>query len=242
MLADCSDEFLETVSALFTQAFDLVAPGLADGCVLSGCASCLDAGDILGDLIDPGEMLGKRREAWVWRGMDLFFGRCAVGDQDGVDPIVLGSLQMELGVGPHLRRLEADDGEAVAAEMGDDVTVMRTGGFDPDPFHVVLAEPSGQGGVAIGRVIDLELAGSTADGDVELRLAGIDAGADDAMITHLQSPFLVMRTSSSFNHPGQTKSRSRSCYDDSLSASMGHDPTTGDPVRVATRTGSFLSE
>src|SRR5205807_713841 len=43
------------------------------------------------------------------------------------------------------------------------------------------------------------------DRHIELVFAGIDAGADYAMLAHLRRPFLVMRTYSSFNHPGPMK-------------------------------------
>src|SRR5712671_7625168 len=50
---------------------------------------------------------------------------------------------------------------------------------------------------------------------IELVFAGIDPGADHARLAHLRGPFLVMRTYSSFNHPGPMKNRPRSCYDGS---------------------------
>jgi len=56
-------------------------------------------------------------------------------------------------------------------------------------------------------------------------------------------PFLLMRTQGSFNHAGQMKSRSRSCYKGQPSpAAVGIDPTTGDPAWVAAQAGPFLAE
>jgi len=65
--------------------------------------------------------------------------------------------------------------------------------------------------MALFGVVDLQPFRSAGERHIELALAGVDAGADHAMLAHLRRPFLVMRTLGSFNHPGPMKSRSRSC-------------------------------
>jgi len=48
--------------------------------------------------------------------MDIRGCRRAAGDQRGIDLVVLGVLQHELGVGAHLRGLEDDDDKTVCPQ------------------------------------------------------------------------------------------------------------------------------
>jgi len=142
-----------------------------------------------------------------------FLGRRRAGcDQARVDLVVLGPLQHELGIGPHLRGLEHDDHEAIAAQPCNNGLLVAAARLDADPFDAVALQPGRQRSVAIRSVIDLQLRRTFIERGIELAFAGIDAGADHAMLTHLRRPFLVMRTLGSFNHTGQMKSRPRSCY------------------------------
>src|SRR5262249_30047892 len=78
---------------------------------------------------------------------------------------------------------------------------------------------------------------------LELVFAGIDAGADHAMLAHLPRPFLVMRTHGSFNHPGPDEEPTAILLlSAALAASVGHDPTIGGPAPAATPAGPFLPE
>src|SRR5262249_4515447 len=65
--------------------------------------------------------------------------------------------------------------------------------LDPDPLDGMLAQPSRQARVALGRVIDLPSGRRPCKRHVEFVFAGIDPGADDVRLAHLR-PFLVMRT------------------------------------------------
>ena len=74
--------------------------------------------------------------------MDLLGRRRAGRDQGGIDLVVLRSLQDELGIGPHLRGLEHDDHETVAAQLGDDRLLVAAARLDPDPLDPVSPQPS----------------------------------------------------------------------------------------------------
>src|SRR5579863_3699986 len=97
--------------------------------------------------------------------------------------------------------------------------------------------------MAIRRIVDLELIRLPLDRHIELAFAGIDTGANHAMLAHLPRPFLVMRTQGSFNHPGPMKCRPRSCYDrQPATAAMDCDPTIGGRAWVATWARPFPTE
>src|SRR5882672_4486311 len=97
--------------------------------------------------------------------------------------------------------------------------------------------------MTICSVLDLQLVRMLLDRHIELAFAGVDAGADYGMLAHLRRPFLVMRTLGSFNHPGPMKTPIAILLRTAaLKASVGFDPTTGGPARVAARAGPFLME
>src|SRR5262249_33999641 len=78
---------------------------------------------------------------------------------------------------------------------------------------------------------------------LELVFAGIDAGADHAMLAHLPRPFLVMRTHGSFNHPGPDEEPTAILLlSAALAASVGHDTTIGGPAPAATPARPLLTE
>src|SRR5262249_42275537 len=95
----------------------------------------------------------------------------------------------------------------------------------------------------IASVVDLQPLRAAMQRHLELVFAGIDAGADHAMLAHLPRPFLVMRTHGSFNHPGPDEEPTAILLlSAALAASVGHDPTIGGPARVAPRAGPFFTE
>ena len=97
--------------------------------------------------------------------------------------------------------------------------------------------------MAVRGIIDGEFIAPCVDGDIEPALAGINTGTDYGILAHLRRTLPLMRTRSSFNHAGQMKNRSRSCYEEQpLQAAVGIDPTTGGPAWVAAQVGPFLAE
>ena len=90
-----------------------------DAMIATGLPTCFDMRDVLCELLDQRQMLGKWRQAWIWRAMDLLRRRRADRDQRGIDSVVLGPLQVKLRVGAHLRRLKNNHHKTVAAQLGD---------------------------------------------------------------------------------------------------------------------------
>src|SRR5262249_34333127 len=139
-------------------------------------------------------------------------------------------------ISPHLRGLEHDDHEAVAAQPRDHGLLVAAARLDADPFDAVLPQPGRQRSVAIRCVIDLQLRRTFIERRIELAFAGIDAGADCVLLAHLRRRFLVMRTLGSFNHTGPDEEPNAILLRKSaLAAAVGNDPTIGGPARVAAR-------
>jgi len=62
--------------------------------------------------------------------------------------------------------------------------------LDADPLHPMSAQPRQQGEMAVRVVVDLQALLAPIQGDVELALAGIDAGTDHGILSHLPRPSL----------------------------------------------------
>src|SRR5579862_6184284 len=222
---------------------DLLLPELPAVRVPTRLQPGLVAGNVGDDLLDHRQARRQWRQTRIRWGMDPRRRRRTGRDQDGVELVVLRQLQMKHRIGPHLRGLKHHDHEAGAAQCGHDVHLVAAARLDSDPPHATLTQPSRQAPMAIRIVLDLEPVVTPVQRHVELAFASIDAGANHATFAHLPRPFLVRRTLGSFNHTGQTKSRSRSRYKNQPSwAAVGNDPTIGGPVQVAAWTGPFLSE
>ena len=56
---------------------------------------------------------------------------------------------MEFGVGAHLRRLEHNHDEAIAAQPRDDLLFVPAARLNADPLDAMLAQPSRQFGVTV---------------------------------------------------------------------------------------------
>ena len=134
--------------------------------------------------------------------MDLPHRRGAGCDQSRIDLVVLGPLHVELGIGPHLRRLKHHDHKPLAPQFGDDRLFVTATRLDADAFDAMLSQPRQQHLVTLRRVVHLQLLAAALDRHVELPFAGIDPGTDRGMLGHLRRPSLVMRTLGSFNHTG----------------------------------------
>src|SRR5215204_2797128 len=102
----------------------------------------LEAGDVLAKLLDERQMLGKRRQTRIGPGMDLLGRRRAGSDQGGIDLVVLGPLQVKLGIGAHLRRLKHDDDKTIAPQLCDHRLLVAAARLDPDPLDAMTPQPS----------------------------------------------------------------------------------------------------
>jgi hypothetical protein len=66
--------------------------------------ACLDAHDLFFGLLDEGELVGQGIEAGLGGQLVRFIAQAgAGGDQDGIDAVVLGALQTQLGIELHLQ-------------------------------------------------------------------------------------------------------------------------------------------
>ena len=117
MLSQLGSELLEFERAPSLETNDLAVEATAQLRVPDGFTPGLEANDVLLDLLDERQMLSKRLQARV----RCFTDRCgfcrAGGNQHGIDLVVLGPLQTEVCIGADLQRLEADNGEAVFAQL-----------------------------------------------------------------------------------------------------------------------------
>ena len=114
VLADCRNEALKLGFLSLFETGDLRLPGLADARISARFVPVLEHCDVFDDLLNHRQMLGKRHQARIWGRMDLLDCRRATRDQGCVNFVVLGTLQVENRISPHLRRLKHDDHEASA--------------------------------------------------------------------------------------------------------------------------------
>src|ERR1019366_2090546 len=134
MLADRRDQLLTLAPENLVETSDFLDPEAPNTLVTTALAAVLEACNVLGDLLDQRQMLGKRRQARIRRSMDLLNGGRTLSNQGGIDLVVLCPLQMKLGIGPHLRGLEHDDLELVTAKMRYDCLLIAAARLDPDPL------------------------------------------------------------------------------------------------------------
>src|SRR4029450_2021452 len=241
MLADRLHQCLELGILEPFETCDLTLPEVPDTRVPAARAASLEVGDILRDLIDQRQMFGIGRQTGVRRSMDLPSG-CRTGrDQGSIDFVVFRQLQMEHGIGPHLCGLEYDHQEPVLAQLQHDGLLIAAARLDPDPFDLVLPQPSRQGFVTIRSIVYLQPIRPALQRHIELVFASIDASADHAMLAHLRRPFLVMRTLGSFNHPGPMKKADRDLATEQPSRlRVGAIRRSAGPAWVAAWVGPFL--
>ena len=173
VLANGGGEGLEFGVVHRLQAGDLGAPEVAQALIAAGLAARLVAGDVLADLLDDGEMIGELDQSRIGRRMNGFGRRRAGGDQPRIDFVVLSALPAKFCEGTHLRRLEHDDLEAVAAQRQDHVALVTAARLDADAFDAVSAQPRREPVMSVGGIIDGEFLAAGGDGDIEPALAGI---------------------------------------------------------------------
>ena len=126
------------------------------GGIAIGLLTCLEAGDVLLDLFDQPQPFAHRAEAGVGRRTRLAKSGGAVGDEPGIERIVLGEQPLEAGEPAHLDGLEQRHGKALAAEIVDDCALVATACLDTDQMYAVVAQESAQRFVAGGIVAGLK--------------------------------------------------------------------------------------
>jgi len=104
----------------------------------------LEAGDVLLDLFDEGQMLRQLRQALVRLNALLCYGGRASGDQNSIELVVLGPTQMQPSVGFDLDRLQYHNGEAFGPQIADDSSFIAAAGFDADTLDLRADEGGSQ--------------------------------------------------------------------------------------------------
>src|SRR5260221_4915810 len=174
--------------------------------------------------------------------MDLPGGCRAGCDQGGVDLVVLCQLQVKPGIGPHLRGLEHDDHDPVAAQLRHHGLFVAAACLDADPHGAVLPQPFRPLPVAIRGIVDLQPFAATVERHIEFAFAGIDAGADYARLAHLprtlpcDANLVFLQPYGPDEEPIAILLRKAA-----LVAAMGYDPTIGGPARAGTPGGPLPS-
>ena len=137
MLTDSRDQLLTLTPQNPVETGNLLAPEAPNTPVATTLAAVLEAGNVLGDLLDQRQMLGKWRQTRIRRGMDLLNCRRTVSDQDGIDLVVLCPSQLKTRIRSYLRGLEHDDLEPVAAKLRHDRLLIAAACLDPNPLDPV---------------------------------------------------------------------------------------------------------
>ncbi len=104
----------------------------------------LEASDILLDLLDEGQAVGKSGEPPIWPNLMWFDCGRACGDQSRVERIILGPLAVKARKRPHLDRLEDQNDKTCRLQMADYATLIATGRLDSDPFDARLRQVRAQ--------------------------------------------------------------------------------------------------
>ena len=112
-------------------------------------------------------------------------------DQRRIDLVVLGPLQVKLGISAHLRRLKHDHDKSLAPQLANDRLFVAATCLDADAFDAMPPKPIQQHLVTLRRIVDLQRLGTAVQRDIELPFAGIDPGADRGTFGHLRRPSLV---------------------------------------------------
>lgn len=94
----------------------------------------LEASDILLDLFDEGEGIGKRSQSRIWRNLMRFDCSRTSGNQGRIESIILGSLAVQARKSPHLDWLENQNNKTRCPQVVDHTTLVTTGRLDSDAF------------------------------------------------------------------------------------------------------------
>jgi hypothetical protein len=90
ILANDGDQLLKLSIQQHLEPVDLLLPELPNTLLAAGLTAGLELANILGELLDHRQVLGQRRQTSIRRFMNVYCGRRAAGDQDGIDVVVLG--------------------------------------------------------------------------------------------------------------------------------------------------------
>ena len=130
----------------------------------------LEAGDVLFDLLDEGQMLSQLRQASVWLDAHLL-DRCRAGsDENRVKLVVFGTAQMQPSISFYLDWLQDQDGEAFVPQITDDTLFIAAAGLDADTHHLGASEVGSQTPPTRRRIVHLPAIETTVSRDIEFSL------------------------------------------------------------------------
>lgn len=152
MLADSGLQQRELGFATALELTDGTIDLLEDPPVGETLAAGLEAGYIGFDLLDEQQPFAKRDQPAIRRMASRIRTGSALGDQRGVELVVLGSAQLIEAESAHLPRLQQDDLKASLMQIRNHVALISAGGFDPDPSDPLPLEPVSQSLPAVGVV------------------------------------------------------------------------------------------
>lgn len=141
VLADGCGQVLELAPLKPLETADFIAPDALNPWVPTALTAGLETSNVVGDLLDERQMLGQWRQTRIWRCMDLLDGGRAGGNQGSIDLVVLRPLQVERGIGPHLRGLEHDHHKTILAQPDHDGLLIAAAGLNPDPVDPLSPQP-----------------------------------------------------------------------------------------------------
>src|SRR6185436_10997085 len=145
-------------------AIDLIEDPFVDKVLATG----LEASDVKLDLFDEEQMLGERGQPGIWRLTQITQVGGALGDESGIDAVVLGPAQLVDGKGTDLARLQESDFEAVLSQMGHHGLLVATGCLDTHAFDLVCLQPGDELMVSVAVVVDAQPVARRVDCDVEI--------------------------------------------------------------------------
>jgi len=142
--------------------------------------------DILFDLLDEGQKIGKVSQPLIRLDRRLLHHSCASCNQSGIEHIVLGSPKMSLGEGTHLDGLQNQDCKACLPQMPDHATFIASRCLNPHAFDLGLGQLRAQTLPTLQIILNAPMSGLPVKRDIELVFGRINAGHCRASLRHLR--------------------------------------------------------
>src|SRR5262249_43788424 len=141
-----------------------------------------------------------------------------------------GMLKHNSGVGTPLPRREDDDPNAARPARRAPRLLITAARLDTDALDLALPQPGQQAPVAFRVVVDLRPLRTAINRDIQLVLAGIDAGAHCGILAHLRRPLPCDANPGFLQPSGSDEEPIAILLSSSPCGSRASDPTTGGPV------------
>ena len=179
--------------AAFFQTGDICVSQASQPRLIDMFETDFDAGDILLDLLDEGEVLRQIIEAFVGLACVLIQGCRTGSDCSGIYFVILGAAQMHAGAGFDLDGLEHDDSEAVLPQMCNGAVFVSAGCLDANARDAGFGEDSCELLPALESVLHLPALTGAGNGNVKFSFRCIYSSRRGCCgrVVHLRRPCLV---------------------------------------------------